>query len=128
MLPIHSYVFGGVSAVWDFKSEMQMTSWQNEGCQSSAVLDLMKNDKRLQTEPSDVCCTEGTGIIVLGECTYFELRNDLETKTTMFLGFCTDSLLCFFQLTLGCCRENKDAAHTRCTGEYVSVNNYITFA
>ncbi len=47
----------GVSAVWVVKCEMRMTSWdweQNEGCQSSAVLDRMKKDKRLQRGQNNV--------------------------------------------------------------------------
>lgn len=104
----------GFSAVGDFKSDMQMTTWdweQNEGCQNSAALDLMKKDKRLQREQTHFSCTKQTEITVLGECTHFELRNDLETKTVMFLWFCTDSA---FLLTVAYRHKNNDAAHTCC--------------
>ena len=72
--------------MWAVKSEMWMTSWdreQNEGCQSSTALDLMKTDKRLHTGQNNAWCTEQAGFIVFGAQTHFEWGNDLETKTIM---------------------------------------------
>lgn len=67
IFPIHSYMFGEGSAVGAVKCKLQMTNWdweQNEGCQSSAVLDLMKEDKLLKRGQNNVCYTEHAGILV----------------------------------------------------------------
>lgn len=79
----------GVSAVWAVKSDMTITSkdWeQNEGCQSSAVFELMKKDKRLHTGQNNVCCSEQAGLVGFDACTQFQ---------QCFVWLCTVSLICF---------------------------------
>lgn len=93
----------GVSAVRAVRSEMRMTSWdreQNEGCQSSAVLDLMKKDKRLHTGQNNVWCTGQAGITVFDGWTGKWLGNQ-----NKFL--CDSALPLWSALLLTCCCESK---------------------
>lgn len=105
--------FGGFSAVWAVKCEMWMTSWdwkQNEGCQSSAVFDLVKKDKRLQTGQNNVCRTEHQESLFLGAFTDFELRMTLKIKHFLcVILYCLSDLLFYLQLFV--VMKTNDALH-----------------
>lgn len=119
----------GVSALWAVKSKMRMTSWdweQNEGCQSSAVLDLMKKDKRLHTGQNNVCYTAQAGIIVFRCLHSLWTGKWLGTKTIFsVIPHCLSDLL-FYLLLLVVMKKN-DAAHLL-HGEFVFANNKIMCA